>query len=267
MSRSTARFTGHVVLVTAAGQGMGEAIAQRFASEGGQVLVTDRDPDKAEAVAKRIRDGGGLARSQPCDVADSAAVGTAVQAAIEHFGGLDVLINNAARSLAGTRLDAITDEEWSADLDITLTGAFRCTRAAMPHLVAAGRGAVVNIGSVNSERFFGDHAYSAAKAGLVSFTRTVAAQSAAQGVRVNMVMPGTTRTPVWDRPGGAQLLDQLAHQYPLGRVGEPQDIAAACAFLASSDASWITGVALPVEGGVLTINSDVARFFGTEPAK
>ena len=117
----------------------------------------------------------------------------------------------------------------------------------------AAAGAIVNIGSVNGEQDFGNHAYSAAKAGLASLTRTLAGSVARRGVRVNMVVPGTIRTPNWD--GRDDALDALARIYPLGRVGEPDDIAAAVAFLASSDAAWITGVTLRVDGGLLAVNT------------
>ncbi|GGO88458.1 SDR family NAD(P)-dependent oxidoreductase [Wenjunlia tyrosinilytica] len=252
-----ARFEGHAVFVTGAGQGMGEAIALRFAREGARVAVTDRDSAKAEAAARRIGEATGSADSafpHLCDVADPESVNAAVVAAVERFGRLDVLVNNAASVGAGSDLRHLTEEGWARDMDITLTGAFRCAKAAMPHLIASGRGAVVNIGSVNGQMYFGDHAYSAAKAGLSSLTRTLAVEYARHGVRVNLVAPGTTRTPNWDGEGGAEFLERVVRHYPLGRVGEPSDIAAACAFLASCDASWITGVTLPVDGGLLVAN-------------
>lgn len=255
------RFEEHAVLVTGAGQGMGEAIARRLAAEGGQIAVTDRDGDKAERAARAIQESGGTACPLPCDVADAESVRAAVDEAVERFGRLDVLINNAASAGAGTDLDAITEQTWAHDLDITLTGAFRCIRAAMPHLIESGRGAVVNVGSVNGAMAFGDHAYSAAKAGLAGLTRTVAAEYATHGVRVNLVAPGTTRTPNWDHQGGAEFLDRVGEHYPLGRVGRPEDIAAACAFLASADASWITGVTLPVDGGLLVSNVGMVNLF------
>ncbi len=188
-------------------------------------------------------------------MADRASVEAAVAAAVDAFGTLDVLVNNAYS--CSEHREAFTeesDEDWRLDLDITLTGAMRCSRAALPHLTVAPqrRGAIVNIGSVNGLSYFGNHSYSAAKAGLISLTRTLAVQAAPTGVRVNLVAPGTIRTPAWD--GREAVLDAAAAVYPLGRVGEPSDIAAAVTFLASKDAAWITGVTLPVEGGVLISN-------------
>lgn len=154
------------------------------------------------------------------------------------------------------------DDVWQRDLDATLTGPYRCSRAALPHLVASGRGAIVNIGSVNGEQSFGNHAYSAAKAGLGSLTRTLAGHAGPRGVRVNLVAPGTIRTDAW--AGRDAELDRVSTVYPLGRVGEPDDIAAAVAFLASRDASWITGTTLRVDGGLLAVNTGFRRAIAQE---
>ncbi|MCW8097149.1 SDR family NAD(P)-dependent oxidoreductase [Streptomyces tauricus] len=253
------RFDGYGVLITGAGQGIGEATARRFAAEGAGVLVTDRDATRAERVADAIEAAGGTAVPYECDVADPAAVDAAVTTAMDSFGRLDVLVNNAyACHPDPASFEEHEDGPWYEDFEITLHGAYRCIRAALPHLVAAGgRGAVVNIGSVNAEQHFGSHAYSAAKAALASLTRTVAVESAPRGVRVNLVEPGTIRTNAWD--GRGENLERATVHYPLGRVGEPADIASAVAFLASADASWITGVTLPVDGGLLVSNLAMIR--------
>ncbi|MEU7259985.1 SDR family NAD(P)-dependent oxidoreductase [Streptomyces rimosus] len=266
------RFDGYSVLITGAGRGIGEATARRLATEGARVLVTDLDGDRAEQAAARIResapvrDSGGTAEALACDVADRAAVEAAVAHAAHRFGGLDVLVNNACRCRPDPpRFEDYGDDNWAGDLDITLGGAFRCARAALPHLAAAGgRGAIVSVGSVNGEQDFGNHAYSAAKAGLASLTRTLAGEAAARGVRVNLVAPGTVDTPNWaDRPDA---LKRAASAYPLGRVGRPDDIAAAVAFLASTDAAWITGITLPVDGGILTGNATMREALRGGPA-
>ncbi|WP_328936875.1 glucose 1-dehydrogenase [Streptomyces tauricus] len=253
------RFDGYGVLITGAGQGIGEATARRFAAEGAGVLVTDRDATRAERVADAIEAAGGTAVPYECDVADPAAVDAAVTTAMDSFGRLDVLVNNAyACHPDPASFEEHEDGPWYEDFEITLHGAYRCIRAALPHLVAAGgRGAVVNIGSVNAEQHFGSHAYSAAKAALASLTRTVAVESAPRGVRVNLVEPGTIRTNAWD--GRGENLERATAHYPLGRVGEPTDIASAVVFLASADASWITGVTLPVDGGLLVSNLAMIR--------
>lgn len=253
------RFEGHGALITGAGRGIGEAVAHRLAAEGAQVLVTDRDGDRAERSAAGVRDAGGTAEAFACDVTDRRDVEAAVARCADRFGSLDVLVNNALSCSPDPALiEDLGDDGWYQDLEVTLTGAFRCARAAMPYLAAAGgRGSIVSIGSVNAERDFGNHAYSAAKAGLASLTRTLAGQSAARGVRVNLVTPGTVHTPNWD--GREDALERAADHYPLGRVGRPEDIAAAVAFLASADAAWITGVTLPVDGGLLAGNLGLSR--------
>ncbi|MFW6691074.1 SDR family NAD(P)-dependent oxidoreductase [Streptomyces sp. MAR4 CNX-425] len=253
------RFDGYAVLVTGAGQGIGEAVARRFAAEGARVLVTDRDGGRAERAAAAVRAAGGTAAARACDVTDGAAVRAAVAYAAESFGGLHVLVNNAySVHLDPPRFEDGQEPAWYEDFEVTLHGAARCARAALPLLAGApGRAAIVNIGSVNAERHYGEHAYSAAKAALVSLTRTLAVESAARGVRVNLVEPGTVRTAVWE--GRPEVLARVVEHYPLGRVGEPDDVAAAVAFLASRDAAWITGVALPVDGGLLASHLAMSR--------
>jgi NAD(P)-dependent dehydrogenase (short-subunit alcohol dehydrogenase family) len=250
----TTRFEGYGVLITGAARGIGAATARRFAEEGARVLVTDVDAPAADRTAAGLREQGLAAQAFGCDVGDRASVEAAVQHAVEALGSLDVLVNNACHCTPDTpHFEDEPDDEWAADLDITLTGAFRCGRAALPHLAASGRGAIVSVGSVNGLQDFGCHAYSAAKAGLDSLTRTLAGHAAARGVRVNLVVPGTVRTTAWE--GREEQLDTLRELYPLGRVGEPEDIAAAIAFLASRDASWITGTSLVVDGGITAVNS------------
>ncbi|MEU9338825.1 SDR family NAD(P)-dependent oxidoreductase [Streptomyces sp. NPDC048290] len=249
----SARFAGYGVLVTGAARGIGAATVRRFAEEGARVLVTDVDPAAAEETAGALRAAGLDAGAFGCDVTDRASV----EAAVAHaagLGSLDVLVNNAYHcSPDAPRFEDEPDATWARDLDVTLTGAYRCARAALPHLAASGRGAVVNIGSVNGLRDFGNHAYSAAKAGLGSLTRTLAGHAAGRGVRVNLVAPGTVRTTAW--AGRDDALDAARGLYPLGRVGEPEDIAAAVAFLASRDAAWITGTTLVVDGGLTAVDS------------
>lgn len=248
------RFDGHGIFITGAGHGIGAAIAQRLAAEGAHVFVTDIRSSAANATAESLRDQGFTADSSGCDVTDRESVDSAIARAAETLGSFDVLVNNAAACSPDAALfEDEPDEVWASDIDVTLSGAFRCSRAALPHLATSGRGAIVNIGSVNGLQDFGNHAYSAAKAGLVSLTRTLAGHAAPRGVRVNLVAPGTIRTPAW--AGRDAALDVIKDLYPLGRVGEPEDIAAAVAFLASADAAWITGTVLPVEGGLLSVNT------------
>jgi NAD(P)-dependent dehydrogenase (short-subunit alcohol dehydrogenase family) len=254
----TTRFEGYGVLVTGAARGIGAAVSRRLAEEGARVLVTDVDLPEAEKTAAALRELGLATEAFGCDVGNQESVEKAVARAVESFGALDVLVNCAAHCTPDVPLfEDEPDDEWARDLDITLTGTFRCCRAALPHLAASGRGAIVSIGSVNGAQDFGNHAYSAAKAGLVSLTRTLAGHAARRGARVNLVVPGTVRTSAWE--GRDDDLDALSGLYPLGRVGEPEDIAAAVAFLASRDASWITGTTLTVDGGVTAVATGFRR--------
>ncbi|MFF8779210.1 SDR family NAD(P)-dependent oxidoreductase [Streptomyces sp. NPDC015140] len=248
------RFTDHGVLVTGAARGIGAATARRLATEGARVLLTDIDLPAARRTADALTERGLTAEAFACDVGDRASVEAAVAHAVDTFGALDVLVNNAYACTPDAPLfEDEPDEVWARDLDVTLTGAYRCCRAALPHLAATGRGAIVSVGSVNGVQDFGNHAYSAAKAGLGSLTRTLAGHAAARGVRVNLVTPGTVRTTAWE--GRDEELAAVRDLYPLGRVGEPEDVAAAVAFLASRDASWITGTTLAVDGGLTAVNT------------
>jgi meso-butanediol dehydrogenase / (S,S)-butanediol dehydrogenase / diacetyl reductase len=239
------RFDGRVALVTAGAQGIGAAVARRIASEGGTVVVTDLQEDKIKAVAAEI---GERALAVKVDVTVREEIDAAVAAAVERFGRLDVLVNNAGGCIVTTKPEATTVAEWHRQLDLTLIGAAQCIQATLPHLLES-RGNVVTISSVNGLAAFGNVEYSAAKAGQQSMTQNFAARYGKSGVRFNVVAPGTVRTPNWD--GQQATLEHFGGLYPLGRVGEPEDIAAAVAFLASDDAAWITGITLPVEGGAL----------------
>lgn len=233
------RFEGQTALITGAGSGIGAATARRLAAEGAHVLVTDIDEDAARKVAADLP----AATPLHLDITDR----TAVDRLIGGLPTLHVLVNNAFVPFVDD-----PDDNWHRQLHGTLLGAVHCARAALPHLKET-RGAIVTIGSVNAEADFGDHAYSAAKAALGSYTRTLAGEAAPHGVRVNQINPGTIATPSW--AGRENALTALgARAYPLGRVGTPEDIAAAAAFLASPDAAWITGTTLRVDGGLMAVN-------------
>ncbi|MEU4076508.1 oxidoreductase [Streptomyces venezuelae] len=254
------RLGGYAVLVTGAARGIGAATARRLAAEGARVLVTDVDEEAARSTAAEIPG----ARSRRCDVGEQSSVDAAVAYAVEAFGRLDVLVNNAFGPVTPDRerFEDEPDEAFGGQYALTFMGAVRCSRAALPHLAAAdGRGAIVTIGSVNAEADFGNHAYSAAKAGLASLTRTLAGDAARRGVRVNQIDPGTIATRAWaGRERELRLLSERV--YPLARVGTPEDIAAAVAFLASPDAAWITGTTLRVDGGLLAVNTHFAEVLG-----
>jgi meso-butanediol dehydrogenase/(S,S)-butanediol dehydrogenase/diacetyl reductase len=218
-----------------------------LAAEGARVVVADLDEGAADEVARRLPGRGH--QVVVLDVTQPHSVDEAVQAAATE--GLDVLVNVAGGDTHHGSFEDTGDEVWLKMMELNLVGLVRCCRAAIPHLRRSSNNpAVVNVGSVNALTALGSEPYSAAKAGVISLTANLALTLGPEHIRVNGVAPGTVRTRVWDdQEGGA---DRLQPLYPLGRVGEPDDVAAAVAFLASSDAAWITGHTLPVDGGFLT---------------
>jgi meso-butanediol dehydrogenase / (S,S)-butanediol dehydrogenase / diacetyl reductase len=247
------RYDGKVALITGSGRGIGRATALRLASEGAALAIVDRDGPAAEEVAQELQRTGAGAIALEADITDPAAVAAAIEAALAALARLDVLVNNAARALKGN-LAQTEPEDWRSELDGTLTGAFLVTRAALAPMLQQGRGAIVNIGSVNGLLALGNPGYSAAKAGLLNFTRSLATEYGPRGIRANMVSPGTVQTesPSWQKrlARDPQVFDKLSRWYPVGRVGRPDDIAAAVAFVAADEAAFVNGANLVVDGGL-----------------
>ena len=245
------RFAGAAAIVTGGGHGIGRACAVRLAEEGAHIAVADLDQTAAEQVVAGLTQRDRRNVAVWLDVTDVSSVERAFADAASGLGGIDVLINVAGGDTYHGTFEETTDEVWASMIDLNLLGVVRCCRAAIPHLQRSTRNpAIVNISSVNALAALGSEPYSSAKAGIGALTINLAASLAADGIRVNTVAPATIRTRNWDgQDGGA---DRYRHLYPLGRVGEPEDVAAAVAFLASSDAAWITGHTLPVDGGLLT---------------
>jgi NAD(P)-dependent dehydrogenase (short-subunit alcohol dehydrogenase family) len=249
--RQLRRFAGAAVIVTGGGHGIGRACAARVAEEGAHIAVADLDQTAAQQVATGLANTGSRHLAVWLDVTDVASVDRAFADAASGLGGIDVLINVAGGDTHHGRFEETTDEVWVRMIDLNLLSVARCCRAAIPHLRRSTKSpAIINVSSINALAAFGSEPYSSAKAGIGALTINLAASLAADGIRVNTVAPGTIRTRNWEgQEGGA---DRLRHLYPLGRVGEPEDVAAAVAFLASSDAAWITGHTLPVDGGLMT---------------
>lgn len=247
------RYAGKVAIVTGGGDGIGRETSLRLAAEGASVLVTDISERAAEGTATAISEAGGRAAASVGSVTAEAEIAAAVAAALARFGGLDVLVNNVAFTEQPV-LEGLTPATWEREFDVTLKGAWLFARAVLPHFVAQGHGAIVNVGSVNGLMYFGNPAYSAAKAGLLSLTRSLAVEYGPKGVRANMVSPGTIRTnaPSWTArlARDPTVFEKLARWYPVGRVGRPADIAAAIAFLAADEAGFVNGANLVVDGGL-----------------
>jgi NAD(P)-dependent dehydrogenase (short-subunit alcohol dehydrogenase family) len=234
---------------------------------GADVFVVDRNAARAEETAHDIEARGGSATAWPVDVTDAEAVSQLFTAIGESRPSLEVLVNCAAHA-NDTAFDLLSVAEFDEDMAVTLKAAFFCIQAALPLLLRSRSGPnVVSVGSVNGIAAFGNEAYSAAKAGLINLTSNLAIRYGARGVRFNVVAPGTVRTPIWEARLAAQpgLLERIRELYPLRRVGTPDDVAAACVFLASRDASWITGQTLAVDGGITVGHSGlIGAIFGEE---
>jgi len=238
------RFNGKCAIVTGAAGGIGEAIAARLAGEGAAVVLADLRRQAAEDAAARL---GGDAMGVACDVADAQQVEACVASAIERFGSLDVVVNNAGL-MTFNRIADFSQEDWLKVLKVDLVGAALFTREAFRHM-GPGGGSIVNVASIHALQTSPEAApYAAAKAGLLSLTRTTSIEGKERQIRANAVLPGAIDTPMlWDNPNiksGAETIDH-------DDVGSPADIAAAVAFLASDEARFITGTTLVVDGGRL----------------
>ncbi len=227
-------------------------MVQRFAAEGAKVAVVDWLGDRADAVAAEISSAGGQAAAIRADVSQARDVNSMVAAVGSRLGPVDVLVNNAAIA-DGDDVLQIDEATWDRDVAVVLKSVFLCSKAVLPSMIERRGGAIVNIASVNGLSALGNEAYSAAKAGMINLTQGIAVRYGAHGIRCNAIAPGTIRTPIWQQriDRDPDVFERLVKWYPLGRVGEPDDIANAALFLASDDASWITGAVLVVDGGLL----------------
>jgi NAD(P)-dependent dehydrogenase (short-subunit alcohol dehydrogenase family) len=246
------QFAGKIAFVTGAGAGIGRAIALEWARRGGVVIATDMAPEGAQATAADAIHAGGHAFHLTLDVRNLAAIQAAFRTAVAQAGGIDVLFNVAGTNLM-KNVEEMADEEWYSIIDTNLTSIYRCSKQAVPEIRRRGGGAIVNIASIAG--IMAENrcaAYSASKGGVVLLTRNMAMDFAPYNIRVNAICPGSTRTPRTESymrnvPGQERAIAELC---PLKRFAEPEEIARPAVFLASDEASYITGAALVVDGGL-----------------
>lgn len=240
---------GKVAFITGGGSGIGAATAERFAKEGAQVVICGRRPEPLAEVVDRIKAAGGMAEAVVADVSREAEFVGALEGAAERFGQLDILVNNAMAFTWGS-IEEMSTADWHANFTTSVDGTFWGTRTAIKLMKAKG-GSIVNMASICGE--LGTpwmSGYSAAKAAVINFSRAAAAEGAANGIRVNVVIPAVVETPatqgMLDDENSRRSTEKLI---PMGRVGQPDELASAILFLASNESSYITGAALPVDGG------------------
>ena len=253
---SDKKLQGRTAFITGAADGIGWAIAMTFAEAGANVVLTDIDEARALAAAERLRAPGCAVAGHRCDVGSSSEVNAAVQFAVQRFGRLDIVVNNAAIAVSGDPA-VMPDADWERVINTNLTSVFRVVRASIPHLRRAGGGAIINLASTQAHRSWNNwSAYAAAKGGILALTRQLAGQLGPDNIRVNSISPGAINTPMNAKrvaEEGEALLSKWAGMHALPRIGQPRDVAAAALLLASDDGAFISGADLLVDGGLCVL--------------
>ena len=243
------KLPNKTAVVTGAGSGIGRAIALRFAQEGARIVVAEINEANGTETVERIKAQGGEAIAVTTDVSSSAAVAQLFQAVDAQGWGTDILVNNAGQGGTLTPIHQLSDEAWQAMIATHLNGTFYCSREAINRMLSKQSGAIINVGSVAGLRGMPMGAsYSAAKAGIIAFTKAVGQEVARFGIRVNCIAPGWVETPILDHLPD-KLRDTMAQSVPLGRIGQPEEVAALALFLASEESSYIIGQVISPNGG------------------
>jgi meso-butanediol dehydrogenase/(S,S)-butanediol dehydrogenase/diacetyl reductase len=249
------RLEGKVSLITGAGSGIGQAMAVLFAREGSKVAVADISAEGGRETVRRIRDEGGEAEFFQVDVSSAEQVRRMVDAVIARFGRIDILCNNAGIGVAATVVDT-TEEDWDRVINVDLKGVFLGCKYVIPHMLRQGGGVIVNTASVaGMVGVLNRAAYCAAKAGVIGLTKSIAVDFVTKGIRANCVCPGTVETPWIDKilaqqPDPVAERQRMIERQPMGRMGKPEEIAAAALYLASDEAAFVTGTELVIDGGL-----------------
>jgi NAD(P)-dependent dehydrogenase (short-subunit alcohol dehydrogenase family) len=249
------RLSGKVAFISGGGTGIGRACALAFAREGAKVAVAGRRHAQLEAVIGEIAAAGGEALAVRCDVRERPSVESAIRMTVERFGGLSTVVNSAGVLVAGDA-EGTSDEDWHRLIAINLTGTFYVSRAALPELRRGGGGSIINMGSVFGLIAMKQRAaYAASKGGVTLLTKAMALDHAREGIRVNCICPAITETELIQdlfakMPDAENVRKARAEQIPQGRFGRPEEIANLAVFLASDESPWLTGAAIPIDGGL-----------------
>jgi NAD(P)-dependent dehydrogenase (short-subunit alcohol dehydrogenase family) len=243
------KLEGKVAFVTGFGSGLGQAIAMLFAKQGAVVAGTSTTEAKGRDTVRMIESSGGKTLFRPGDVSDSKQMKALIDETVKRFGGLDIVVNSAGVRTNGS-ITEITEEQWDRTIDVNLKGVFVVSRLAIPEMIKRGGGVILNIGARSGiAGQAGRAAYCASKGGMITLTEAMAMDYAREKIRVNCICPGPTRTPMVDT-STPEKLARYKTRVPLGRIGDPEDIAQAALYLASDDASMVTAAILPVDGGM-----------------
>jgi NAD(P)-dependent dehydrogenase (short-subunit alcohol dehydrogenase family) len=249
---TTGRLQNKITIISGGASGIGRASAQLFAREGAQVVIADIAREAGEEAACEIQKAGGKAAFIAADVSKADEVSSLIGRVVAEYGRIDVLMNNAAIWRGDTTISDVSEEVWDAVIDGILKSAFLMSKCTIPHMIKNGAGSIVNISSINAIYGIGLTAYTAAKGGMISMTKLIAAEYGGRKIRANVILPGTIGTDssiaVWRANPGA--LDAVTAAYPVGRIGTPDDVAYCALYLASDESAFVTGSVYLVDGGI-----------------